>query len=156
MNLTGANAEEKVWIALRNAGYSEVATAAVMGNIYGESTFNSAVVEKANGIGFGLCQWSYGRRTALENFARSRGVEPSDVDLQIEFLLAELQPNGGADGYATYQFSGHESDRQTWMNTSSIADATKAFCKGFERPGEPRYDVRIEAAQKYYDTYSNS
>ena len=152
--LSGGSVEEKVWIALKEANYSDEAAAGVMGNIYGESGFDPSVVEHGSGIGFGLCQWSYGRRTQLENFARSRGVDPSDADLQIEFLLAELQPGGGADGYASYQFAGHENDRNIWMTSSSIEETTTAFCRGFERPGNPRNQVRIDAAKKYYEQYA--
>ncbi|MCI8965102.1 MAG: hypothetical protein HFJ43_01905 [Clostridia bacterium] len=154
-NLAGDTAEEKVWLALIDAGYSEEAAAAAMGNIYGESGFDPAVIEKATGEGFGLCQWSYGRKTQLQNFARSRGVEPSDIDLQVEFLLGELQPGGGADGYATYQFSGYENERNIWMSSTDIEESTRAFCDGFERPGAPRYQVRIDAARRYYEKYAS-
>lgn len=37
INFTGSTIEEKVWNALRGAGYSEIATAGAMGNIYAES-----------------------------------------------------------------------------------------------------------------------
>ena len=145
--------QAKVWFSLKDEGYSDVAVAAVMGNIEGESGFNPGIVEGGSGVGFGLCQWSYERRTALEGFAKSRGVDPSDEDLQIEFLIAELKQGGGADGYATYQFSGHEADRTTWTTSSDIAEATTAFCAGFERPGVPRNEARISAAKKYYDEF---
>ena len=154
--LAGDTPEEKVWIALKAEGYSDEAVAGVMGNISGESGFNSGAVEGGSGIGFGLCQWSFGRRTALENFAASRGVDPSDVDLQIEFLIAELRPEGGADGFATYQFAGYENYRNTWMTSKSIEETTTAFCAGFERPGIPRNQVRIEAAKKYYEQYAGA
>lgn len=153
--LAGDTAEEKVWLALIDAGYSEEAAAAAMGNIYGESEFDPAVIEKATGVGFGLCQWSRGRRTQLENFARSRGVDPSDVDLQVEYFLGELQPGGGADGYATYQFDGYENERNIWMSSTDIEESTRAFCDGFERPGTPRYQVRIDAARRYYEKYAS-
>lgn len=152
LNITGGTVEEKVWNALTSAGYSDIATAAAMGNIQGESSFNPGI-EESNGVGFGLCQWSFGRRTQLEGFAASRGKAASDVDIQIEFLLAELNPAGGADGYANYQFSGYESERQTWMTSTDIAEATTAFCAGFERPSIPRNETRIEAAQGYYNLY---
>ena len=104
----GNNAEEKVWNALIQAGYSPTAAAAAMGNIYGESGFRTDAVEHGSGIGFGLCQWSYERRTRLEQYAKSKGKPPSDVDLQVEYLMAELKPGGGCSGYAKYQFGGHE------------------------------------------------
>ena len=37
--ITGGDVQEKVWNALISAGYSEIATAAVMGNIEAESGF---------------------------------------------------------------------------------------------------------------------
>ena len=154
--LAGDTPEEKVWIALKAEGYSDEAVAGVMGNIYGESGFNSGAVEGGSGIGFGLCQWSFGRRDQLEAFAASRGVDPSDVDLQIEFLIAELRPEGGADGFATYQFAGFENYRTTWMTSTSIEETTTAFCAGFERPGVPRNQVRIDAAKKYYEQYAGA
>lgn len=153
--LAGDTIEEKVWLALLDAGYSEIAAAGVMGNIYGESGFDPAAIEGGSGEGHGLCQWSFGRKEQLFAFAASRGVDWTDEDLQIEFLLAELTPGGGADGHANYQFSGYESEKNKWENASNIEDATTAFCAGFERPGVPRHQERIDAAQKYYDMYAS-
>ena len=56
-------------------------------------------------------QWSYGRRTQLEAYAASKGVPPSDVDTQIEFLLTEISGSGPAQGFATCQFSSHKIKR---------------------------------------------
>lgn len=159
-NVLGNSIEEKVWYSLRNMGFSEYAVAGVMGNIYGESGFDPAVVEHSNGIGFGLCQWSYGRRTQLEAYAASKGVSPSDVDTQIEFLMAELTPGGGANGYASYQlmkktYGGETCTPDQWRNANSVAEATKAFCFTFERPKNPYNSLtkRTNAAQQYYDTF---
>lgn len=41
--------------------------------------------------GFGLMQWTGPRRRALEAFAAERGVAVSDPDLQMDFLMMELQ-----------------------------------------------------------------
>lgn len=150
----GNNVEEKVWNALIQAGYSPTAAAAAMGNIYGESGFRTDAVEGGSGEGYGLCQWSFGRKQQLFAFAQARGVDPSDEDLQVEFLLAELTPGGGADGYATYQFSGYEDQKEIWEKSSSLEEATTAFRKGFERAGVPRDEARIEAAQRYYEKYA--
>ena len=147
--------EEKVWNALIKAGYSPQAAAGAMGNIYAESGFNPDRIENGTGIGFGLCQWSFDRRTRLEAFTRLRHVEASNIDLQIEYFIAELSPSGGCNGYATYQFTGHEDDRNTWMNTNDPREAAIAFCQGFERPNEAlaRNGVRSDAAERYYKQY---
>lgn len=158
IGVVGNTLEEKVWYTLRNAGYSEYAVAGVMGNIWGESRFDPNIVEKGNGIGFGLCQWSYGRRTNLENYARAKGVAASDVDTQIEFLLGELNPKGGCNGYATYQLMTVTRDGKTyrpndWLNASNVEDATVAFCYTFERPKFSCGSDRISAAQRYYEMF---
>jgi Phage tail lysozyme len=47
--------------------------------------------------GYGLMQWTGPRRKALEAFAAERGVAVSDPDLQLDFLVTELQgPEAGA------------------------------------------------------------
>ncbi len=152
----GGSIQEKVWFAVINAGYSKEAAAGVLGNIEAESGFNAGIVEGGSGIGFGLCQWSYGRREQLEAYAASKGKDPSDENTQIEFLIGEITPGGGANGYATYQlmyYGGY--GPSDWENAISPEDAAVAFCWSFERPGVPRMDIRTLAARKYYDMFAN-
>ena len=40
------------------------------------------------------------------------------------------------------------------MSSTDIEESTRAFCDGFERPGTPRYQVRIDAARRYYEKCS--
>lgn len=165
---TGSTTQDKTWNALKNAGYSDIAAAAVMGNIQAECSFNSNLIEKGNGgAGFGLCQWSYGRRTALENFARHRGVSASSVDLQLEFLIGELTPGGGADGYATYQMGGKSSSKYDgrsytaadWKNATDLNIATTAFMAVFERPSyninTNHLPARKQYSQGFYNKYAS-
>lgn len=155
-SFVGGSIQEKVWFALLDEGYSKEAAAGVLGNIEAESAFNADLIEKGNGIGFGLCQWSFGRRTQLEAYASSKGREPSDINTQIEFLIGELTPGGGASGYATYQlltYNGYSAS--DWENATTPEDAAVAFCWSFERPGIPRMDVRTEAARRYYEEFKD-
>lgn len=155
-SLYGDTIEEQVWFALRDAGYSEYAVAGVMGNIYAESGFDATLIEAGNGIGFGLIQWSYGRRTQLEAYASSKGVPPSDIQTQIEFLITELSGSGPAQGYATYGFmanNGYTAD--DWENAQSATIAATAFCWTFERPGTPRLEVRTSKAEEYYNAFKD-
>lgn len=155
----GNTVQEKVWWALIGAGYSKEAAAGAMGNIEVESGgFDPSAIEGGSGIGFGLCQWSFGRRTQLEQYAASKGVSASDVDTQIEFLLGELTPGGGADGYATYQMGSGMNGYtvNNWKNASSPEDAAVAFCWVFERPGIPNMSRRKEAARRYYDEFKDA
>lgn len=160
LGVYGETIEDKVWYSLRNMGFSEYAVAGVMGNIYAESGFNPEIIEHGNGVGFGLCQWSYGRRNQLELYAAAKGVEASDVNTQIEFLMGELTPGGGANGYANYQlmvstYTGTRYTPDDWKNATNVKDATTAFCFTFERPDVDyaRLEIRVSKAEEYYEKY---
>lgn len=129
----GNSLEDKVWWALIDAGYSKIAAAAVMGNLSGESSFNSNNLNQGaegrlgytdesytqavdNGTytreefindsaAYGLAQWTYhSRKAGLYDFAKNKkNVSIADEDMQIEYLLGELSYSGGAQGCATCQ-----------------------------------------------------
>ena len=163
----GNTPQEKVWFGLINAGYSKIAAAAVMGNIENESGFRADAIEGGTGIGLGLCQWSFGRRTNLENYIASKGTDSSNVDVQVEFLLGELNPSGGADGYASFQMSGVSSSAydgnsytyNDWKDATDIDRATVAFMGLFERPSYNssinHMEKRKQDARKYYEEFKD-
>lgn len=155
-NICGGNVEEKVWFTLRNLGYSEYAVAGVMGNIYGESGFDPTAIEKKTREGHGLCQWSFDRKVNLFSYAASKEKDWTDVDIQIEFLVAELSRVGDAVPFTENQISGEY--RTNWENATSVEDATLAFCLGFERCSYKDYldskQKRVDAAESYYAQYS--
>ncbi len=152
----GGTIQEKVWVAVINAGYSKEAAAGVLGNIEAESGFNAGIIEGGTGIGIGLCQWSFDRRTALEQYAASKGKEWADENIQIQFLIGEMTPGGGADGFATYVLTSYGGySLNDWENASTPEDAAVAFCWIFEKPGIPRMEERTAAARKYYDMFKD-
>lgn len=150
----------KVWQGLRGAGYSEIATAAAMGNIQHESGFDPATIEGGSGIGFGLVQWSYGRRTAMENYARSKGKNPSDVGVQIEYLLQELAEGSGIWTNANSAYGFGTLTRNDWANGNDLDKATKAFMCCFERPSYNasinHIDRRLQSAREYYEAFTGT
>lgn len=92
----------------------------------------SPVVPGSRG-GFGLAQWTGPRRTALEQFAASRGVPASDMNAQLDFLMTELQ---GPEAAA-------------WQKISSAPDAGQAgasIVNHFLRPAET---YRAQRAASY-------
>ena len=152
--------ETAVWNGLRSAGYNEIATAAAMGNIKHESGFDPSVIEGGSGVGFGLVQWSYNRRTAYENYARSKGKSASDLNTQIEYLLIELQANSGVWTKASSRYGFGSLTRDDWANGADIDTATKAFMCCFERPSYSssvnHIDRRLTAAREYLQKYSGT
>lgn len=151
--------EYKVWTGLRAAGYSEITVAGTMGNIYGESGFDPSVVEKGNGIGFGLIQWSFGRRTAIEQYAASKGADPNTAELQIEWLLKECDPNDSAYAWmnSSKSYDGKSWTYDDWKNAADIESATRSFMFCFERPANASsLQKRIDAANGYYEEFTGT
>lgn len=120
--------------------------------------------------GYGLAQWTAANRKAgLYDFAKSKGVGIDDVDIQIEYLLAEIT-GVGAEGYATRSidestvttYTGKTYAAKDWYSATSdeldintLNDITLAFCYTFERPAVSASSERSrqEAALKYYNEF---
>jgi len=141
---------QAIFQALINGGLKNVQAAAVMGNMYAESSFNSGAKE-SNGIGYGLVQWSFGRRTNLEAFAASKGVPASDIPMQIQFLLNEYNSSYKSRLAGT-----------PFETATDVSLATDSWMKIFEAPlYAPANDPaalnskRIPAAIKVYGFYKD-
>jgi|LakMenEpi03Aug12_release.lakeMendotaPanAssembly.Ray.scaffolds.fasta_scaffold817851_2 hypothetical protein len=126
---------------LRAQGFTPAQTAGVLGNFKQESGFNPRVNEggfvgapKGRG-GFGLAQWTGGRQSALVNFAKKRGADPGDPNLQADFLLYEL---AGPEKAAAASLRQAQSPEQ----------AALIFRRDFERAGIPKDEVRMKAARQ--------
>ena len=136
--------ENIVWDYLLDAGYSKVQAAGIIGNMWQESGVNPSRHE-SNGIGFGLVQWSFGRRQQLEAYAASKGKSASDIYVQLEFLVKELKE--GKQFYGTYA--------EQFANPYSVDQATEAFCWGFERPHKNYANMANRKAKAWEAYYRN-
>lgn len=145
--------EQTVWSFLKGKGLPEKSVAAVMGNIEAESEFNESLIEKGNGIGFGLCQWSYDRRRKLESYG-------TDLTHQLNFLWAELSGKIGSTGASLEWInkSGYMSHNDFMSGNGSIADLTAAMCFCWERPNFAlaHLERRQSSAQKYFEQFTGS
>ena len=135
--------EEVVWDYLKAAGYSDIQVAGIIGNLCQESGLNPARVE-SNGEGIGLVQWSFGRKQNLINYASSKGVDWSDLETQLEFLVSELDSK---------QF--YQPYKDTFMNPYSVSEATEAFCFGFERPNKAKANLSFRQEKAWEAYYRN-
>ncbi len=168
----GGTIQEKVWFALKNLGNSDIAIAGAMGNIHFESVnFDPTYIEggytETNG-GIGICQWtnknrgSEGRNTNLKKYASKNNKDWRDEDIQVNFLIAELNIGGGADGLASYQLLDRRSFYGTslacadgWINAKTVEDATIAFCYSFERPSSAAAKKSLPERKRYAQEYYN-
>ena len=143
--------QEQFWQFFLADGYSKQAIAGMMGNIQHESNFDAATIEKSNGWGLGLCQWTnpnggtVGRRKNLEDFLAAKNTDTSNYVAQFEFLKSEL------DSYYLSIMPG-------FKTYSSVYDAVETFCWKFERPAPETagMNVRHSAADGYYAQFKDA
>lgn len=75
------------WIA---RGLTPVQAAALVGHGMQESSLNTSAFNPAEGA-FGMIQWRNDRLDNLKRFANDRGVKPTDLDAQMDFVLHEMR-----------------------------------------------------------------
>ena len=145
-----------IWAFLKSKGCSDFAAAAIMGNIGHESGgFKPDAVERGNnGEGFGLCQWSYNRKTALMAYANQMGKPATSLEVQLNYLWQELTSTestwismcnksyGSVDGFL--------------KSTSDLGAMTDFYCDAFERPkaSTANKPARRKYAQEAYNDFS--
>jgi len=136
INLEGNDNAEKIWNFFKSKGLTDEQTAGVMGSLWGESNhFQPDLIEAGSGIGYGIAQWSFGRRTNLENYAKERGKPESDLGVQLNFLWQELE---GPENRALNMVK----------SASTVREATIAWTNGFERPREDLRPARIKEGEE--------
>jgi hypothetical protein len=126
-DLSGNDNAEKVFNFLKGKGLTPIQIAGIMGNLQAESGFNPGIEEKGvtrKDKGYGLAQWTFGRRTNLENYATAAGKPASDLGVQLEFLWFELN-----DAYKANTLD-------VILASSSLEECTYVFLTKFERPAD--------------------
>lgn len=104
-------------------------------NFQDESGLNPGINEKNPVVpgsrgGFGLYQLTGPRRTSYEQFAAQRGVDPSDTNAQLDFLMTELQ---GPEAKAA----------QSIFASKDAGSAAAAIARDFLRPAKEHLDSRV-------------
>lgn len=164
-----------VWNYFRGNGFTEQATAAIMGNIQQESGFNPGRLQ-SGGPAAGLFQWENyntqsGRWLALKGYADLKGKDWTDPGVQCEFAYNEM---GGltqlVDIFKTYSGKGGNgtySNGTPWgwpekislsvfKSQTDISIAVQMFEQCFERASIPRMEKRIQYATEFYNEFSGS
>lgn len=150
--------EQLVANFFRDKGLEDVQIAAIMGNMYAESGINPGAIE-SNGIGHGICQWSFGRYAALVTFAIERGKLWNDLQTQLDFFWEgdEWHTNWSrVYRIKDWKFEGDPAigtlvsgSKSAFLATDDVEEAVRQFCYGWEGAGLPHLSRRYEAAKKY-------
>lgn len=162
-----------IWDKFKAAGFSDIATAAIMGNLYDESHLKSnnlqnsynkkfnlsdeeytAIVNNKvysrdsfsnDKAGYGLAQWTYwSRKQTLYDYTVGQGYSIDDLGRQISLIITEL----------TGQY---KSILNSLTKVSSIEDASNLILFQYEKPadqGKAVQNRRAGYAKIYYDKFS--
>lgn len=184
--VTGSDNIEKIWNFLLSSGLTGEQAAGVMGNIRVESQFSPTRQEGGRAFpsgGWGLVQWTGGRRTSVVNALGEKhpelvkyhdpayggpvspgGVpEGLPVDVNDKLLIFELQymieesKNRAPKLEEGQSFSG--SEWEYLQQTKSIEDATVFWHDSFERSIQSRSKViedRGGGAKEIYERFKGS
>lgn len=144
--------EATVALYLLGKGLDSTHAAAIMGNMEAESGIDPTANEVGGG-GRGLCQWTGGRFSNLEEYAASTGKEWQDIHVQLDYLWAELTGEGDAAAYADVQY-----DHAGFLAISDLEECVMYFGRNFERPNEyyAHWERRTASAQKYLSAMSGN
>lgn len=159
-----------IWNYLSNKGFNSYAIAGVMANIKVESNLQPNNLEDIysrkfglsneeytkrvnNGLyqnfvhdsaGYGLCQWTYySRKQNLLNLAKQRNVSIDNIDMQLDFLIQELNQMPNL--------------MNILKNASSVKQASDAFMIQFENPydkSETAKNIRANFGLNLYNQYA--
>ncbi len=170
MALIGNNNPEKMFNFLRQQGFTEAGSAAVVGNGYAESgcspinlqnngnreldmtdeqytaavdngTYTNFVNDK---YGYGIFQWTYwSRKQNLLNYAKSKGVSIGDLEIHMNFLMQELN-------------AGYKPLLNILRTSNSVSECSNAFMLQFERPANQSVEnqnKRVSYGQEFYNKF---
>lgn len=132
--------ESRTLLGLMSRGLPPHIAQGITANLIAESRLDSGINEKNPVVpgsrgGYGLAQWTGPRRRALEAEAQRRGVDVSDFDFQLDYLMHELQ---GPERRAFEALQG----------ARTAEEAARVFSDRFLRPGIPHMDKRLAEARR--------
>ena len=160
INNQESETEKKLWDFFMDKLKNPYGVAGLLGNLYAESNYRTNVLQYTyhsiiglgsaeyteaidNGeytnfmkdcAGYGLAQWTYSpRKEGLLNYARSKNVSISDLNMQMEYLWIEL----------TTEYS---DVLKVLVNAPDVRTASDAVLTDFENPADQSKNVKIKRA----------
>lgn len=161
--------DQQIWDNLIETFNNPYGVAAIMGNLFAESSMNpmcctglkgqtaSDYISKVkhgeiskeqfclDGVAFGLVQWRYRtRKEALYSYASEHKGAIDDPEIQLGYLKKEL-----TTGYSTA--------RNAVMNAKSVKEASDTFMLKYEKPGntsEAAKEKRAKFGEQYYERFA--
>ena len=166
--------DKKIWKRFKNAGFSDIAVAGIMGNLKAESNLhpnnlqnsyekklgmddetytaaiNSGAYAKGSFIndkaGYGLAQWTYwSRKEALYKYMiEDNKVAIDDLDMQLNYIIHELSTK-------------YKSLSVKLESCKNVREASTLVMKEYEKPadqGEVAIKTRGDYAMIFYNKFA--
>lgn len=148
--VTDSSNEAKVYKYLTGTlKLKKAAALGIMANIEAESDYDSGLIEAGNSIGFGLLQWSFDRRTALESYLDKNGFPRDSIEGQMQYMMVEL--NQSYYNHILKKLQGVADSAQ------GAYEAGYYFCKYYEVPADKEAQSVARGARardSYWPLYS--
>ena len=113
----------------KKLGYSDSAYTIAVDN----GTYTNFIKDSA---GYGLAQWTFwSRKQNLLNYAKSKGVSIGDLNMQLEFLMQELN-------------AGYKSLLNTLKTTNSVSEASSYLRKQMVNR---KNNITIRISSRFYN-----
>lgn len=93
------------------------------------------------GEGYGLCQWGGGRKGNLYDFSKSKGKSVGDLDLQLDFIMYEMQTS-------------YPELIEYFKTAPNLSAAVYKFCSVYEQAAV--YGARSSYAKQYLEKYGTA
>ena len=143
--VTDSGNEAKVYKYLTGTlKLKKAAALGIMANIEAESDYDSDLIEAGSHIGFGLLQWSFDRRTALESYLDKNGFPKDSIEGQLQYMMVEL--NQSYYNHILKKLQGVADSAQ------GAYEAGYYFCKYYEVPADAEAQSVARGARAR-DTY---
>ena len=159
INMTDGTYASLAYVYLKQAGFSDAAASGVLGNMFKESSAGASDLRpqtEAKDGSIGLLQWTGGRKERLIALAANRGAEWTDINVQLEFLMQEI--NDGSQwkwtSYAARHYPAeYDIAIEDYKRLSDPQLAAEIFCAKFVRPNYEMADLpyRRQIAQQIFD-----
>lgn len=129
-----------IWKYLISQGFSESATAGILGNIMAEVGGQSLYIQYwlENSSYYGMCQW---------NRDYFPGVVGANLAGQCDYLMSNIEATFNTYGYLAGE------TYESFKNSSDCETAALAFAKVYERCGFGSYSVRQSNARIAYNYF---
>lgn len=159
INMTDGTYASLAYVYLKQAGFSDAAASGVLGNMFKESSSGASDLRpqtEAKDGSIGLLQWTGGRKERLIALAANRGAEWTDINVQLEFLMQEIN-DGSQWKWTSYAAKHYPAEYdiaiEDYKRLSDPQLAAEIFCAKFVRPNYEMADLpyRRQIARQIFD-----